>query len=99
MKQLIFILFLFFFKPEPNYTINGTVLNLNNIPVPFSYVYIDNSSIVTYSDVYGNFQIRLQKKEKYLIKISNINYQTFDTIININKKTTLIKINVVEMSK
>lgn len=89
---LIFSFLLFGFVQKNETIISGRIVDSNNNPIAFSYVYINNSIDVTYSDSNGYFILTSNQNNDIVLKINNKGYIPYDTILKPRKKEQYFKI-------
>ncbi len=85
--SLLFVLPIYVFSQE--YTLSGSVLNTDNLPIPFANVVLlnENSQPIKwdYADDDGNYTIQNIKPQTYTLKVSSLGYQANSTPIEINQ--------------
>jgi hypothetical protein len=84
MKRILFILItfvLFSFKTDNENLIKGRIIDQNNLPIPFTFIYENNTTNITYSDENGKF-ILIVNNEKPNLIISHKSYGKIDTTVN-----------------
>lgn len=59
-----------------NVVLNGKILTVNNIPIPFASVYLENSAIGTSANHEGNYSININKEKADALICTAIGYKT-----------------------
>ncbi|SNR17141.1 carboxypeptidase-like regulatory domain-containing protein [Tenacibaculum jejuense] len=87
MKPL-FLLFFFSYFSYAQINIKGTVLSPDNTPLEGAAVYLNNTSIATFTDWKGSFKLYIEKG-KHLLIVSYLGHKTIHEEILIDDQNTI----------
>ena len=96
MKKTLLLLFtLISFLEVVAQTINGTITDIENLPLDLVNISVQNKSNGVTSDIYGNFSIQISPNRSNIILFSFIGYQTEKIRIPMLKNGQNYSLNVV----
>ncbi len=89
-RKLFFGLFIIWVNLSfaQNFTLSGKVIDENGDPLPFANIYLENTSIGTYSDINGEYQISLETEGTYQIICSIIGFIPESSIIRVSESNS-----------
>lgn len=87
MKTALTILAFFLVCTSYAQIVVGTINDEAGIPIPFSKVWIKNTSYGTVANGKGEFKLELKSEGEYELRFSAATYESLDTIISIGSET------------
>jgi hypothetical protein len=96
MKRVIlFLLLVSFFHAAHAQIIRGTILDKSDSSkISFAVIYISGTSIGTYSDINGNFELNISKNTSKPITISMVGFYSFTISEPVSNKDYLIYLSI-----
>ena len=82
---IVIISFLFSIANAQNGRISGTIIDKDNLPVPFTTIYIKNINKVFYTNNQGFFISQKLKYDKYIIEFRSVGFEKKIDTIKLNK--------------